>query len=156
MSLNLTFLLERFLREHPLGRLRVAPSDVLLTEHDTVQPDLYVLLEAHYGRVHPRGCEGAPDLVVEILSPGNAAHDLVRKFGRYELAGVAEYWVVDPEVARVEVYRRPRGPDGQAARFARPVLLEAARDDVLETPLLPGFAAPLREVFDPGPAPATR
>jgi len=144
--------LHGFVREHRLGKVREAPSDVLLEEHTVVQPDHYVVLRENLGRLKRNGCHGPPDLVVEVLSPGNTAHDLLRKLPLYERAGVREYWVVDPEAERVEVYRREPSPEATGStRFARPLVLSTARDDVLETPLLPGSSVPLSEIFDRGP-----
>lgn len=146
LCVNLTLLLGNFLRTTKLGVLRQAPSDVLLEEHTIVQPDHYVVLAANLGRLQRNGCHGPPDLVVEVLSPGNTRHDLVRKFARYEAAGVPEYWIVDPAAERVEVYRR----EGEAGGFARPLVLSLRREDRLDTPLLPEFSVALAEVFDRG------
>ena len=60
-----------------------------------LQPDLCVICNPE--KIDSRGCLGAPDLVVEILSPGNSQKELDNKFRIYEEAGVAEYWIVDPE-----------------------------------------------------------
>jgi len=143
---NLHRYLANFLAESRLGVVRVAPSGVLLGEHDVLLPDLYVVLEENLGGFRRIGFEGAPDLVVEVLSPGNIAYDLRRKLPRYELAGVCEYWAVDPAAARVEVYRRP----SESEAFARPLFLEQRLEDTLETPLLPGFSLDLKALFDPG------
>ena len=80
-----------------------APFDVRLprkNEKDeeiltVLQPDLCVICNTE--KIDSRGCLGAPDLVVEILSPGNSQKELDNKFRIYEEAGVAEYWIVDPE-----------------------------------------------------------
>lgn len=152
VSGNLAFALESFLRRTKLGMHLVAPSDVVLDPHNVVQPDHYMVLRTNLGRIGRRGCNGPPDLVVEVLSPGNTAHDLVRKLPIYERAGVVEYWAVNTETERIEVYRREPDPEGGegATRFARPLVLQAARSDAVETPLLPGFSASLEEIFDPG------
>lgn len=141
-SANLTTDLTNFLRTSKLGVLREAPSDVQLSDHDVVQPDLYVVLREHFDRRAPRGMKGPPDLVIEILSPSRPEYDLVQKRRLYERAGVTEYWVVDPALQRVEVYRR----DG-AAGYLRPALLLAEQGDVLATPLLPGLALPVAGIF---------
>ena len=83
-----------------------APFDVRLMSKagvDTVvQPDLCVICDET--KIDRRGCNGAPDFVVEILSPGNSKRELRDKFGLYEEAGVKEYWVVDPQRRSVERY----------------------------------------------------
>ena len=67
-----------------------------------VQPDLCVICEP--GKLDELGCAGAPDLVIEILSPGNSRKEMREKFEVYEEAGVREYWIVDPERETVIVY----------------------------------------------------
>ncbi len=146
--MNLLAKLRTHLEPAGLGEVKCAPSDVLLGEHTFVQPDLYVVLAAHFGRIRANGCHGPPDLVVEILSPSNRAYDQVRKRRVYQAAGVPEYWVVDPEAERVEVYRRAT-PD---AGFSRPLVIEAPHDEAVTTPLVPDLVLGLAEVFDPGPA----
>ena len=84
---------------------------------------------------------GAPDLVVEILSPGTRKTDEVTKRKLYERFDVQEYWVVDPELETIKVHRR--GDRG----FGRALELSAEAGDILTTPLLPGFSVSLAEVF---------
>jgi Uma2 family endonuclease len=79
-----------------LGLLFDAPVDVQLSAHDIVQPDLVVVLNARRSIVTPVRIKGAPDLIVEILSPSSIEHDRVLKHGLYQQAGVTEYWIVDP------------------------------------------------------------
>lgn len=84
---------------------------------------------------------GAPDLVVEILSPGTRRTDETIKRKLYERFGVAEYWVVDPELDAIRIHRRVDDA------FPRVAELTADAGDTLTTPLLPGFAMPLADVF---------
>ena len=92
------------------GRVLFAPVDVELTVTDIVQPDLIVVLAEHESIVTPSRIVGAPDLVVEIVSPSSRRHDTVLKLGLYRRAGVGEYWIVDPEARRLTVYAR--SPEG--------------------------------------------
>lgn len=92
------------IEDQGLGRVLSAPTDVELTEHDIVQPDIVVLTPEHASRIGPDKIHGPPDLVVEISSPSTRRHDSERKFGLYERTGVREYWVVDLELPRVERY----------------------------------------------------
>jgi Uma2 family endonuclease len=85
---------------------------------------------------------GAPDLVVEIGSPSTRKRDETIKRRLYERFGVSEYWVVDPELDEVKVYRHVEG------RFERAALLAREQADVLTSPLFPGLALPLGDVFD--------
>ncbi len=84
---------------------------------------------------------GAPDLAIEILSPGTRKTDEVAKRKLYERFGVREYWIVDPELDAIKIYRHVDGA------FARVAELSAERDDVLSTPLLPGLSVKLTAVF---------
>jgi Uma2 family endonuclease len=77
------------------GRAAVAPVDVALSEHSIVQPDV-VYIAPERASIVARHVAGAPDLVVEVLSPGTARRDLGEKLKLYAEAGVAEYWIVDP------------------------------------------------------------
>ena len=86
--------------------------------------------------------QGAPALVVEVLSPSTRKRDLGVKRRPFERAGVREYWIVDPVLNRVEVHRRDRtGVMGVATH------LESTPTGVLTTPILPGFELPLSRVF---------
>jgi Uma2 family endonuclease len=89
-------------------KARIAPFDVRLFYEDdesddtVVQPDVLVVCDEK--KRGPEGCRGAPDLVVEILSPSNTAIEMERKFKLYRQAGVREYWVLDPENKGVTAY----------------------------------------------------
>ena len=81
------------------GEIIIAPFDVYLDPlSNAVQPDISVILHANSGRSQPDGhFHGVPDLIIEILSPGNKDYDLIKKKALYERFGVKEYWIVDPE-----------------------------------------------------------
>src|SRR5215204_3120572 len=85
------------------GRLFTAPLDVFFQGADPVQPDIVVILPGWPGNLPPRGPEGAPDLLVEVLSPSNCGHDLLSKRALYARAGVREYWLVDTEARTIEI-----------------------------------------------------
>lgn len=85
----------------------IAPLDVFLDEADerkptVVQPDVFVVCDRK--KLDDRGCHGAPDLIVEVLSPGTRQHDQVRKMNLYWRHGVREYWLADPEIRVVEQF----------------------------------------------------
>lgn len=86
------------------GRWFTAPIDVFVPGGDPVQPDILVIFPGGPARVVLRGIEGAPDLVVEVLSPSNRAHDLLTKRALYGRAGVREYWIIDPEARTIEMF----------------------------------------------------
>ena len=142
VSGNLFLLIGTWLEKHPIGQLFHAPFDVVFSRFDVVEPDLLYMSNERADRVlTDANVQGAPELVIEIGSPGTRKRDETVKRRLYERAGVSEYWVVDPELDVVRVYRR--GADG----FERPRELTAEAGDVLETPLLPGLPLPLGRIF---------
>ncbi len=86
-----------------LGKVCVAPCDVELAPNIVVRPDVLVVLKAHKEHVTKSHIVGAPDVVVEVSSPGTATHDRRSKYDTYARAGVQEYWLVDPVAQVVEV-----------------------------------------------------
>ena len=85
------------------GRILTASVDVFFAGGNPVEPDILVLLPERLHLISRRGVEGAPNLLVEILSPSNPAHDVVTKRALYARGGVGEYWLVDTESATIEV-----------------------------------------------------
>ncbi|HVR07807.1 MAG TPA: Uma2 family endonuclease [Thermoanaerobaculia bacterium] len=141
---SLTRILSTFVRSHRLGKVLVGPVDVLFTQRDVVEPDVVYVSGAKADRLRERYVAGAPDLVIEVLSPSNRMIDRTKKYRLYEAHGVPEYWIVDPAAETLEVYR--------ATNLGGPLALSGelslAAGDVLETPLLPGLRIPLSEVFE--------
>jgi Uma2 family endonuclease len=97
VSMRLSFLLFGLIEESGLGRVFSAPTDVQLTDHDIVQPDLLVISKERSKMITPVKIKGIPDLVVEILSPATKDNDLNLKKELYQKSGVKEYWIVDPD-----------------------------------------------------------
>ncbi len=102
ISRNLQFELHKFLDKNPVGELYDAPFDVILEESTVVQPDLLIVLENRRSRIVPEGLRGAPNFLVEIVSPSARSRDTQLKRRLYEKFGVEEYWIVDPESETVE------------------------------------------------------
>jgi len=138
---NLYWWLRSYLEKNPMGRALFAPTDVVLSEFNVVEPDLLFLSNARRDRLTRKNIQGAPDLVVEVLSESTRRTDEVRKRKLYGSADVLEYWIVDPELETVKVYRKA------SDRFERAAELSCEAGDVLTTPLLPGFQAPLVKLF---------
>ena len=86
-----------------LGGVFIAPIDVELAPNVVFQPDVVVLLKESRDKLKERHIVGAPDLVVEVVSPGSATHDRYKKLEAYARAGVPEYWIADPDAQTVEV-----------------------------------------------------
>ena len=98
-------LLWEYLQEHPIGEAIFAPIDVKMPDvAGVVQPDLLFITSDRLDIVQETLIEGAPDLIVEVLSPGNPLHDRRVKFELYAQAGVREYWMIDPDACTVEIY----------------------------------------------------
>lgn len=130
-----------FIIERDLGILLAAPMDVVLSPHDIAQPDLLFISNARMGILTEKNVQGAPDLVVEILSGSTRRRDERLKYERYERLGVQEYWLVDPDHRTIRIFRRGNGGFQPAA------LLSAEAGDLVTTPLLPGLAVPLDRLF---------
>jgi Uma2 family endonuclease len=140
--IHLAVALETFARAHGLGKVFVAPYDVVFSRHDVVEPDLIFVSAARAAVLTAAHAAGAPDLVIEILSPSTRRRDEMLKRDLYEARGVAEYWLIDPEAETVKVLRR------EEERFGRARLLSLRDGDLLETALLPGLELPLATVFE--------
>ncbi|RLE13973.1 Uma2 family endonuclease [Candidatus Aerophobetes bacterium] len=139
ISGNLGFLLRRFIREKKLGIILNAPMDVVLSEENVVQPDILFISKKRASIITEKNIQGAPDLVIEILSPNTKKKDSILKRKLYAKFGVKEFWLVDPEKKEIEVLTFKK--EG----FERTGLYH--QDEVLISPLLPGLKIPLREVF---------
>ena len=142
--------LTRIIDTYLIGKgceLFAAPFDVRLSDQavasdnytDTVvQPDIVVVCDKT--KLDDRGCNGAPDLVIEITSPSTAKMDLTIKYDLYEKHGVKEYWIIHPAEQTLLVYKR--GTDGRYGAADR-----YAGDDKVSVPLLGDLVIDLAEVF---------
>lgn len=113
IAFRLSHVIGTYLEAHPIGTGLAAPCDVILSETDVVQPDLFIVLHGSVARITEKNVQGPPDSVVEILSPGTSARDRELKRKRYEHFKVREYWLVDPDGNSVEILAL------QADRFVR-------------------------------------
>lgn len=116
---DLVTTLNRFVRSHALGWLFSGPVDVLFAEGDYLEPDIAFVRKGREEILSDRGIEGAPDLVVEVVSPATAERDRGVKLERYRLYGVDEYWIVDPDASTVEVWA-PAASRDEPQVFGRP------------------------------------
>ncbi len=136
IAVDLVVLLAQHFKDK-VCRPLVSPIDVKLTANDIVQPDLLVVCDP--SQIHETHIEGPPALIVEILSPSSGRHDRVRKLNLYARSGVAEYWLIQPYPAVVEVLRL----DGDSYRIAG---VYTDRDH-LYSPTFPELTLDLAEVF---------
>jgi Uma2 family endonuclease len=142
---RLHFAIEQFLRQRRgLGRVVLAPFDVVFTRWDVVEPDVLFIAGDQAEILTDKNVQGAPALVIEILSSGTRTVDEHIKRRLFERGGVREYWLVDPELDVVKVFRRQA--DGSFPREA-----ELSRDahDRQTTPLMSGLVIPLDELLAP-------
>jgi Uma2 family endonuclease len=144
VSGNISRLFGNYLFNKPCG-VYSAPFDVRLSEKEedqeifhVVQPDIVIICDPH--KIDKRGAKGAPDLIVEVLSPGTAVkRDRMDKFYLYEKYGVREYWIVDPLHETIEVYLL------QENRFEKQQLF--TKGDVIEVSLFEDLTVDLHDVF---------
>jgi Uma2 family endonuclease len=147
---KLFWAVQSYLDEHPVGEIFCAPLDIVLSEHDVVEPDLfYISHERAASVLTPQHARGAPELVIEIASTSTRKRDETIKRRLYERDGVSEYWVVDPELDAVRVYRR------RSDRFDRPDELTSEGGDVLTTQILTGLELLLTRIFAQPPGGAS-
>lgn len=139
ISREVEYLLMRYLEDHPIGELYYAPFDVYLSNVDVFQPDILFVSNQNLLILTEAGAEGAPDLVIEILSPKTRDLDLEQKRRVYAREGVQELWIFDPQSQSATVYRFEENPSS-------PVLTTTAADK-LTSPIFPGLEIDLQRVF---------
>ena len=137
--LTLAQRLDEFTKEHRLGEVYIAPCDVLLSDTNVVQPDLLFISRAREHTITDDNVRGAPDLVIEILSPSTADKDLGYKHDLYGRHDVLEYWIVDPNAETIAVHRQRDGRLELAETFER--------HDTLRTALLDELQLNLDDIF---------
>lgn len=137
---KLARILDEFVTANVLGEVFFAPLDVVLSHGDVVQPDLIFISHARMARLTRENVRGAPDLVVEVVSETSRQTDRKLKRALYEKYDVVEYWVADPELRILEVFRRD-----EANRLAKVAEFEDA--GTLATPLLPGLEIDLEALW---------
>ena len=135
---NLGLILGTFVRTHGLGMLRWAPVDVVLSDEDVVQPDLLFVSNERRDIITEDNVAGAPDLVIEVLSPSTAERDTKLKLTLYARAGVSEYWIVDPDEESVQVLEL--GPEGRRS-------MRTYISGKVSSPALPGLDIEVGSIF---------
>jgi Uma2 family endonuclease len=137
---NLYRLLTSFVLENKLGEVFFAPVDVILSRQDVVQPDLIFISNARLDRLTRENVQGAPDLVVEVVSDASRQTDKKRKRALYGRHDVVEYWIADPELKIIEIYRRD-----EQNRLVKVAEYEDAGS--LTSPLFPGLTIDLASLW---------
>jgi Uma2 family endonuclease len=130
-----------YVQRNQLGEVLFAPTDVILPDDlgTPVQPDLLFVARERLDIIAETRVEGAPDLVVEVLSPSNWLDDRREKYEVYETTGVREYWIVDPDLRVVEVYMLRDGVYVLLGKFGP--------GDTIRSQVLAGFAVAIDQVL---------
>ena len=136
---NLMYKVGVFVRERDLGRVYPVLTDVVLSDRDVVKPDILYVSKQRSHILTRENVRGAPDLVVEILSPATAERDRTFKLDLYAQHGVKEFWIVDPDAKTITVLLQGEG------RFEVSGIYEAGQS--LRSPTLAGFSVTLEEIF---------
>lgn len=139
ISRELEFEILKSVRENDLGEVFYAPYDVYLDEENVVQPDILFISKERIGIIGEKNIQGAPDLVIEILSENTAYRDFVQKKKLYARFGVKEYWIVIPGEESAEVY---------ILKDKTYILYKTyTKDDTLESPLMKNLKIELKGIF---------
>jgi Uma2 family endonuclease len=132
-------LIGNYLDARPVGKIYLAPLDTYLSDINVYQPDLLFIRKENLSIIEEHGIEGAPDLVVEILSKSSSKYDLGPKRSVYARTGVEELWIIDPAKRTLALYRLTENPDTPTATYK-------ARQK-FTSGLLPGLTIDLAVVF---------
>jgi len=136
---NLFGKLYTFLQEHKIGKIYTAPFDVYFDEETVVEPDILLVSKERNTIIEEQRINGAPDLIVEIISPKTEDRDRGFKFRRYEKEGVNEYWIVDPDHKTIEIYTlKSTGYE---------LVKKYADDESVNSPLLSGLQFNIRDIW---------
>ena len=136
---KLHVLLAIYVQNNSLGKVYVAPLDAIFDPYNVLQPDILYVSRERVPEIVKERIQGAPDVVVEVLSPSTFYNDLRRKMTVYSQFGVQEYWIVDPEMQTIELYTRQGDKLRSATKFSS--------GETFESPLLPGFRLAVNSIF---------
>lgn len=139
VSMKLELQMATYVLEKGLGIVLHAPLDVYLDETETYQPDIIFISNERLNIIEEKCIKGAPDLVVEILSPNTGYYDLRSKYKVYEKKGVQEYWIVDPQVKSIQIFRLQEG------KFV--LDQEVEEQGVVKSRVIPGLEIRLESIF---------
>jgi Uma2 family endonuclease len=132
--------LDEFVQEGDLGEVFIAPYDIVFSKWTALEPDLLFIRRDRRSIITEANVQGAPDLVIEILSPSNKAYDRKTKLRAYEKAGVPEIWYFDPEEQTAEILNL--GGDGLYV-----VTAKLSGEAAIVSKVLPGLSLTLNRVF---------
>ena len=136
---NLYFSLRAFVQENDIGEVFVAPFDVVLSATNVLQPDVIFVSSQQNSIITEANIQGAPALVIEVISLSSTTIDRELKRGIYAEHGVGEYWLVDPDARTISVMALHGREFREVGRYSR--------SDSLSSPTLPGLALDLNSIF---------
>ncbi len=128
-----------FVEQHKLGEVVPSPVDVYLKDTEVYQPDVVFISKERLGIINEGRIKGAPDLIIEILSPSTGYYDLTHKRNVYESSGVKEYWIADPDEETIEVLENVNG------EFIR--IVRQKQTGIVTSKLLMGFSVKVEDIF---------
>jgi Uma2 family endonuclease len=128
-----------YVEQNRLGAVYVAPLDTIFNQYTVLQPDILFISNERLPEIAKEWIEGAPDVVIEVLSPGTIDRDRRRKLAVYSQFGVPEYWIVDPQSRTMELYRH----GGGTLRLTRAY----SQDETFESAFISGFRIPVKVIF---------
>jgi len=141
ISRKIEFALIKYVENLNIGEVFDAPFDVILDENNVVQPDILFISNENTHKISDRGVEGAPDFIIEILSPSSVYRDQVEKKDLYEKFQVPEYWVIDPANKVIEVLSL----NDSKKYFLYNFIVEKG---IAESSFLKGFQVNAEEIFN--------
>lgn len=137
---SLFSMLRTFVHSRALGKVYVAPFDVVFDELNALQPDVLFISAEHIDRITDECVIGAPDLAIEVLSEGTRRHDRAVKMPRYAKAGVSECWLVAPQAELIEIYSLKEGQYALTGRYGR--------GEQFASEVISGFVCRVDQIFD--------
>lgn len=139
IAAELAYLMTAFVKKKNLGTVLFAPIDVVFSLKNVFQPDILFISRDQMQIIKEKNIEGAPDLIVEILSPSTALNDLTIKKDVYQGSGVKELWYVSPDEKSIVIYQNSEKGFKQLAA--------GKAEDTVRSKLLEGFAVKLKDLF---------
>ena len=137
--LNLASKLHQHVLEQDQGDVYIAPLDVVLSEHNVLQPDILYIAKERLDILTEANVTGSPDLVIEVLSPGTAALDRGRRMDAFAAAGVPHYWLVNQRLRTIEAYELSGERYEMVSRLTE--------TDTFEPALFPSLSLPLASLW---------
>ena len=137
-------ILNDYVKSKRCGEVFISPADVVFAPDWVCEPDVLYVSNGRASIITEANFQGAPDLAVEVLSESTRKRDEIKKRKAYEQFGVDEYWIVDPVLDSIKIYRRD-----SAGKYVRTAEVSTETEDAtVTTPLFPGLVVSLAEIFE--------